>query len=255
MVGRGPPGPHLRPAHQILQPHPSLFTDIDAFWSFSKGATVFAAEEDDDTCRFNHVRNFDNPPWPCVFLLDPHPRKPHMFCWVQVDPSDDLWVVAEGNVEGDPVDVRNHVERVERELGLTVGARIVDPNMGRSPASARRGITWQDEFDAAGLYCELGDDSDVGRARLNEYLKPDRHRWQPRIHVHPRCTDTIFQIKRYVWEDFRRKDEKDLKNKPRDKNDDYPTLLKYCMNYDPSFTFLHAGPTVLHRAGTRKGAY
>ena len=130
---------------------------------------------------------------------------------------------------------RGKTDEIETALGLTVARRIMDPNMGASPAGTKREISWQDEFRSAGLGCDLADDSDVGRKRLNGYLRPDRATRRPRFHVHPRCKDTIYQINRYVWDDFKRGMEKDLKQTPKAKYDDYPTLLKYCLNSEPQF--------------------
>jgi hypothetical protein len=45
-------------------------------------------------------------------------------------------------------------------------------------------------------------------------------------------------MKRYVWDNFRRADERDLKQTPRDKYDDYPTMLKYLLNSQPAFKAL-----------------
>ena len=59
---------------------------------------------------------------------------------------------------------------------------LFDPNMGRSPSGTDRETTWQDAFDKAGLVCDLADDSDVGRAQLNVYLRPDPDTRRPRIH-------------------------------------------------------------------------
>jgi hypothetical protein len=126
----------------------------------------------------------------------------------------------------------------------------MDPNMGRSPASVRRGITWQDEFSAANLYCDLADDSDVGRGRLNDYLQPDPRTYEPRIHFRPTCKNAIHQIKRYVWADHKRALERDIKQKPKEKYDDYPTMIKYLMNLDPTFRFLREGPQLISRRPT-----
>jgi len=240
--------------------HP-MFTDIAMVWCFNCGRNILPAGGkcdcgSSDIVEYNHVRDFDHARnWPCVFLLDPHPRKPHMFLWAVIDPADDVWVVKDGKLDDDPAELRKYIENIEESLGLNVQMRLIDPNMGRSPASARRDITWQDEFDAAGLICDLAEDSDVGRGRVNEYLKPDIHTLRPRLTVHRRCQDTIYQIKRYTWDEHRRRAEKDLKQKPREKYDDYPTLLKYLLNADPRFDFLHRGPPVLTRPGTRRGAY
>ena len=164
-------------------------------------------------------------------------------------------MIQDGKVDDDPAGLREYIDDMEESLGLNVQMRLIDPNMGRSPAGSRRDVTWQDEFDTAGLYCDLADDSDVGRGRINEYLKPDPHTLRPRLHVHSRCFDTVQQMKRFTWDEHRKKAEKDLKQKPRDKYSDMPACLRYMFNADPSFSLLHHGAPVIRRSGTRKGAY
>ena len=240
--------------------HP-LFTDSPSWWCFVCGKTIFPVDGcadcgSQDIVEYCHLKEFEHSTtWPTVFLLDPHPRKPHMFCWVQVDPSDDLWVVAEGEVEGEPVEVREFAEGLEESMGLQVKLRLMDPNMGASPASSKRGITWADEFSDAGLMCNLADDSSVGRSRVNEYLKPDKYRLQPKLHVHTRCEKVRFQFMRFAWDEFRKSIDRDVKQTPRDKYDDYPALMKYLLNYEPTFSMLHEGPQVIRRPGTRRGGY
>jgi hypothetical protein len=233
--------------------HP-LFTDQTLTWCFPCQKTTVPVDgkcskcSSSTLCQFNHVVDFEpQPNWPAIWLLDPHPRKPHMFSWWQVSPQDDLWQVAEGECEGDPTDVATICENVEGDMGLKVNFRYMDPNMGRSPAGVRRSITWQDEFQAAGLTCDLADDSDVGRKRIDEYLKPDADTLEPRIHISSRCTKSIYQLKRYVWDDFRKTLEKDLKQKPKDKNDDFPTLMKYLLNTDPQFNYALMGAPYIRR--------
>ncbi len=240
--------------------HP-LFTDYDTHWCFNCGRVIVPVKgrcecQSEDICEFNHVGEFEVAQnWPAVFILDPHPRKPHMFLWALIDPSDDIWVIQDGKVDDDPAGLREYIDDMEESLGLNVQMRLIDPNMGRSPAGSRRDVTWQDEFDTAGLYCDLADDSDVGRGRINEYLKPDPHTLRPRLHVHSRCFDTVQQMKRFTWDEHRKKAEKDLKQKPRDKYSDMPACLRYMFNADPSFSLLHHGAPVIRRSGTRKGAY
>jgi len=248
--------------------HP-LFTDQTQYWCFTCGIVVHATENpthksfDDQfvceecgsgmVCEFNHVKEFvPAERWPAVWLLDPHPRKAHMFLWACVDPSDDIWVVAEGAEPGDPMDVRKNVDSVEREFALQIAARIIDPNMGRSPSSSKRETVWQDDFDQAGLVTSLADDGESGRATLNTYLKPDSGRWQPRIHIHPRCKQTIHQLKRFVWADYKLSSERAQRQIPRDREDDYPTLLKYLMNMNPSYAMLNGIGQVIHRPGAQR---
>lgn len=242
--------------------HP-LFTDSTRHWCFHCKKEIIPL--DDGTCldcknkdieSYNHVEQLDpNGSWPCLFILDPHPRKPHMFCWVQVSPSDDLVLIQEGECAEEPEVVKKVVEGIEVEMGLYVPRRLMDPNMGASPSGKKREISWQQEFENAGLSCDLAIDSDVGRARINEYLKPDPHTRLPRLIVSDRCSRSISQIKRYVWDDFKASLEKDLKQKPKTKYDDFPTMLKYCLNDDPSFNLLKDGAPVIKTRGPRSVPY
>jgi len=241
--------------------HP-LFTDRDQTWCLNcKEAFVVTdqcprcGDTDDQLVAFNHVRDFEaSPILPSIMLLDPHPRKPHMLLWVQVDTWDDIWVVAEALVPGGCEEVEKRVNEIETEFGLRTTLRLGDPNMLRSPSGSRRSsegvpVTWRDEFDAAGLNVELGNTSDVGRGRLNDRLKVDPDTRHPRIHFHPRCVETIKQILRYVWADYRHVDDRDLKQTPKDKNDDFPTLLKYLLNYEPNYHMLLNGAPVIRTRG------
>ena len=241
--------------------HP-LFTDANSIWCFHCGKTILPIKgrcpscEGEDFVEYNHVQEFEtSSTWPTIFLLDPHPRKPHMFSWAQVDPSDDLWQVAESQIDAEPLELAKAVFDIEESMGLNVTLRLIDPNMGKSPASTKRGVTWQDEFADARINCELADDSDVGRARINEYLKPDPHRLQPRLHIHPRCQVTAFQMKRYSWDEHKLRVDQDIKQKPKRKYDDYPSLLKYLLNHDPRWSWLYHGAPVIQRTGKRRGAY
>ena len=233
----------------------ALFTDQTQTWCFNCGRTVVAVDgkctlcESSTLAEFNHVREFEaEPNWPTIWLLDPHPRKPHMYSWWMISPQDDLWCIAEGECDGDPTDVAVDVAEMESRLGLHVTYRFIDPNMGRSPCGSKRGVTWQDEFSAAGLYCDEADDSmDPGLKRIDTLLKPDRATLAPRIHIHPRCRNSIIQLKRYVWDDHKKSLEKPQKQKPKDKNNDFPTLLRYLANTEPRFDWASQGARVIRR--------
>ena len=237
-------------SHRI---HP-LFTDTDRVWSFKAGAVVAEHDGTEDCVVLNHVGEHEHSPsFPTLCFLDPHPRKPHMLMWVQVDAADDLCVVAEAEVEGDAVDVKLKADAVEKALNLNVMDwwRWGDPNMLRTPTS-RREVLWLDEFRNAGIPFAEASDSDVGRARVNEYLRPDPYTRRPRLTVHARCVGVVRQMRRFVWQNFRRQDERDLKQVPSDKNSDYPALLRYCLNLDPSFQILTRGAPVIRRGGARR---
>lgn len=229
--------------------HP-LFTDTDSQWclncgkpSFGTGTCSACGEELID---YNHVQEFEPiPNAPTIFLLDPHPRKPHMGLWVQVDSWDDCWAVAEMVESGGPEEVRDHCRAVEEELGLRVVQRLGDPKMLKQPSGAVRGVSWRDEFDDVGLRLDYADNADVGRSRVNDYLKIDPDRRAPRLHFHPRCTTCIHQMARFVWGEYKHSVDKDVKQSPKEKDDDFPALLRYLMNAEPSFGGLSSGVAVL----------
>lgn len=257
-----------RPIRFSNRIHP-LFTDTPMTWSFAAGKLVEPFLNDlnqwccpetgsADVIDFNHVHDIDpSRLWPVVFIIDPHPRKPHMFLWAQVTPEDDYDIILEDEMDGTVDQISARVAEVESTFGLQVVRRLMDPNMGMqaSRAGQDRTSTWQEEFREAGLTCDLASDSDVGRGRINEYLQPDRYTHRPRLRIAARCQNTIHQMKRYCWDEHKRTLDKDLKQTPKAKYDDYPTMLKYLLNDMPTFRALLDGPKIMRRAGMRGRGY
>ena len=247
-------GQPLRMANRV---HP-LFTDANRFWCFTcRDITIRDDNGQCGTCQndvivLNHVQPVKaNDAWPVVFGLDPHPRKAHYLLWAQISPNDDIGVVHSEQVDGGPAEVRDVVQRVEGDYGWRSVRRLIDPNMGRSPSDTKRELTWQDAFEQVGIVCDLADDSDVGRRALDEYLEPDEQTRQPRFTVDPRNSDVIYQIKRFSWDDFKSSAEKGQKQRPKAKHDDYPAILRYILNSQPSFRGLKQCGQVYRREGVR----
>lgn len=182
--------------------------------------------------------------WPVVYVLDPHPRKPHAMAWFAISPADQVYEVGELEVDGDPATVRDRVEQLERQHGWQVVLRLIDPNMGQSPSGMRRGITVRDEFDGVGLRCRLANDNRMtARTRLRQWLQPDGRTSEPRLQVFQTCPRTNYQMQRYVWDQWSRwgEGEKNPKPIPRDLHDDFPTILGYLANENPSYAWLAQG--------------
>jgi hypothetical protein len=98
----------------------------------------------------------------------------------------------------------------------------------------------------AGLRFDLANDANTGISRVNELLTPDESTRAPRIHVAESCESVRYQMLRYTWDEHKGGD-KGLKQKPRDKYDDYPALIKYLVNHGPNFRQLIQGPKVHRR--------
>lgn len=222
--------------------HPDFVADQPKNWCFECGKIVLLATDGScgechshDVLEYSNVETCTpNPHWPMICLLDPHPRKPHMLAWVQVTPNEDYEVLAIRLVEGGAEAVRDAVREVEENLQPRYLRRLIDPNMGASPSGAERELTWQMEFDKVGLRFDLAIDSSIGRARLNDFIKPDRYFRRCRFRIDPECQFAIFQMTRYVWADQKNEERRDQSQVPLPKHDDFPTLFKYLMNDKPT---------------------
>lgn len=188
--------------------------------------------------------------WPVIFAFDPHPRKPHCMAWYAIDPNDDLIQVAELELDADPEEVKKQVDKLEETGGFNVRKRIIDPNMGESPTGVRRGLTVRQIYSDVGLRCDLADDSrDTARTAIRQMLAPDARLKKPRIQVFSTCRKSIYQMNHYSWDEWARYsgDARDPKPRPREKDDDFPTLLGYVTNLQPRFrVYIHENPTGFH---------
>jgi phage terminase large subunit-like protein len=235
--------------------HPS-FTDIEQSWCFSCKQKAEIIDGNcgrcgtDNTQYFSHVSDFEyNSNWPVIQILDPHPRKPHMMIWVAVTPYDEYLQIAEAKVDGECREVAEKAFEIESIYNMDVKMRIIDPNMGQQPStSGTRQVSWIEDFREAGLDCILGDDNfEVGRTRINSYLAVDAATRKTRLTIHPRCPDTIYQFKRYVYDEYAKYSEKESKQTPKPKDDDFPTMWRYCLNQNMDFSSLRMVGHVIKR--------
>jgi hypothetical protein len=231
-----------------------IFTDVTDEWCFTCGERRMLEQNrclycsGTDVTHYNHVVDVEyKRGWPVIWVLDPHPRKPHMSAYFCITPNDDWWMIANLECKGDPTDMRVMCDEVEAEFGFRIVRRLMDPRMGGSVSGARRDRTWQDEFDAAGLYCDLAQaaDGDVGRAPVDFMLRPDKRSRKPRFLIHPRCGPAIHQFKRFMWDDWKANSDKSQKQKVKELYDDYPAITRYFALEEPSFEGLMHGPRMI----------
>jgi hypothetical protein len=56
------------------------------------------------------------------------------------------------------------------------------------------------------------------------------------LHVSNYCRNTIYEFQHYIWDDYRRhKDDYDLKEQVKKKNDHFMDCLRYIYNHDPRY--------------------
>ena len=249
-----------------------MFADVEKWWCFRCNKITFSVGEgskprcgtcdSEEVIKFCHmVEPFEGAyQWPCVYLLDPHPRKDVMMSWVAVDPSDDWWQVAELSVDGTPMEVRDAVYDLEKSLGLFVAKRIIDPKMAGSQANnaGRRHITVRDVYDGVGLRCENADTNfHAGKDTVIDMLKPDPRSRLPRLHIFNTCLLTPSQFGKFSWDEWARysEDDRDAKATPKNKNDDMPKLLGYLGNAKVCYAHLSRGMGYTKPMRKRVGAY
>lgn len=239
-----------------------LYTDVPKYWCFGCNKAILSVSDrkcsycqSEDTASFCHfVEPIDQAyTWPVVMVLDPHPRKPHCIAWYAISPSDDVFQVAELRIDDEPLLVYNAVRQIEGDLHLQVHKRLIDPNMGQSPSSSSKtsARTVKEEFDLVGLRCSLANDNRLtARMRLKELMKPDKRTMLPRFRIFNNCKFTNNQFLRYCWAEWTRysNDERDPKPRPRDKDDDFPTLAGYLVNGDFTFRALKTGTQILRKS-------
>lgn len=244
--------------------HPA-FTDIDTLWCFSCRQKAFKNELDvctrcgsDNIVNYNHAGDdfVYDPSWPIIFVLDPHPRKPHMMCWIAVTPYDEYWQVAEAEVDGECWEVARKVQEIESIYSMNVQMRVIDPNMGRSAStSGMRHVSWEEDFAEVGINCLYGDDNfEVGRGRINKKMWVDEHTRRPNFKLHPRCKKSIYQFKRYVYDENAKYTDKEPKQTAKSKDDDFPTMWRYCLNQNMDFVSLSSSGQIFRRDYTGRNS-
>lgn len=231
-------GEHIRFSNRVHE----LFTDRPRDWCFACGEDRYIEDGRCHTCqsdrvtRYCHVEDFVwHHAWPVLWVVDPHPRKPHMSAWIGIDPQDDWKVIAELLCPGDIADLREQKEIVERSFGLRTVRSLIDPRLAGSPSGAQRERTWLDEFHACGLFVTPADPGEVGRKTIDGMLRPDESTRKPRFLIHPRCETAIFQMSRFMWDDYKRNQDRSQKQRVKDKYDDFPAIFRYFANENPQW--------------------
>ena len=181
---------------------------------------------------------FRDRPWPVVLGIDPHERKPLHCAWAYITPTDGLiwfdWLLVESARGTDSIisDIKARDTSHPRPADLLV----LDPNRGK--AKQMGGSSWLEEFEAADFSVLLGDDNiDFGHSVVRNFLKVEYDenrdvRIPPKMVFTDRCRGSagpIHQMKRYAWDDWTRgsRMEKDVKERARSKNKDYPDVVRY----------------------------
>jgi len=180
-----------------------------------------------------------DPSWPVIQIVDPHERRPCYVLYAQINPHDELllfdWALP---TPGPTEQIFQELRLVEQNHPSRPVVTIMDPNRGA--AKQLGGESWEDTWGEAGYSVQLGiDNLDFGHTAVRNYLTIGEC-GRPKLQFSEKCRGRggpIFQFMRYSWEDWAKgsKMEKDSKEKPKQKNKDFPDCVRYLCAAQVSF--------------------
>lgn len=197
-----------------------------------------------------------HPDWrtyPAFMTVDPHDRKPFACAWGFATPRDEVIFIDEWpNVDfvrqkswrwstDEYLEMFRERETVlwghfEIGHGDRFTWRLMDPRFGRS-SKAGTGKTLEEEFADRGLYFTFpsatGQDGqeeiETGHMKVKTDLK------EKRIFVTSNCKNIIKGFDNYVWDEFVGKNDRSVKEKPRDKYKDFMDVVRYTVMGDVQY--------------------
>lgn len=239
----------------------ALFSERLNFWCYKCERKILPLGSECPYCRSDDIGDFSHvidpfiipATWPVIFAIDPHPRKPDMMGWFAISPSDNIFQIGEMEVEGTADDIKKAVEAWERANRIYPVKRLMDPNIAtESNDKMRRGWTLRQEYDEAGLRCDLAiDEMNAGVNEVQQLLKPDPYTRMPRYQIFRNCKTTIHAFGRWSWDEHSRTSDREAKERPRDKFKDPMDVVRYAAMDHPSYSkYVMAGA---HRTYTPAG--
>lgn len=177
--------------------------------------------------------------WTKYMAIDPHERTPTAVLWMAVDPKGFMWIYDELWLKDMDIEQIAHAI-LAQEGKMTPQIRLIDPHNDKDNVAAG-GFNIRKELMRHGVYTERANsDPFLGKARIRQALKPlyspTTNQATPNLRISRLCTQTIYEFQHYVYDEYRRnKDEYDLKEVAKKKNDHFMDCLKYIFNYDPRY--------------------
>lgn len=179
------------------------------------------------------------PHWTRYFAIDPHERMATACLWMAVDERNNHYVYDELWLKD--MDLEQIAHAIHAQEGdLIPRIRLIDPHMDKENA-LMGGFNVRSELMRHGIFCQRAhSDPSLGKSRIKQALKPKfstLHATEvPQLRVSRACRQTIYEFQHYIWDDHRRlKDEFNLKEVAKKKNDHFMDCLRYIYNENPRY--------------------
>lgn len=190
--------------------------------------------------------------WPYFIGVDPHERRPVHIIYFTITPQNEIIAIGYLLARGDTETILMQAHDKALELGIPAPIRvcIMDPNRGK--ARQINGWSWEQVFSDGGYDVILGnDDLNVGHSEMYKALRIREDTKRPSLMFTTDCRGRygpIWQFLRYAWDDWANnsmKDVRDVKEKPKQQNKDFPDICRYVIMEDLNFEQLLHGPQVI----------
>ena len=190
--------------------------------------------------------------WPYFIGVDPHERRPVHVLFCTINPENEIIGFDYCLPRGDVDTIIRTIKAREQELNIPSPIRIciMDPNRGA--ARQINNLSWEQVFSEAGYDVIMGnDDLNIGHSMMYQAFRIGEKTQRPSLMLTANCRGKygpIWQLQRYAWDDWANNNsrmERDVKEKPKQFNKDFPDILRYIVMEQLQFDQLLHGPKVI----------
>ncbi len=173
--------------------------------------------------------------WPAFCVMDPHDRKPFAIAWGVITPRDEIVFIDEWpkldffkqkswrwSIDDYANMIRENEKALWGDAMDPITWRIMDPNFGRTQ-KAGTGRTLEEEFAERGMFFDTTVDDNIEDGHM--VVRSDLH--NERLFVLSHMNNMIRSAENYVWDEFRGKSDRAVKERPKDKFKDFMDLWRY----------------------------
>jgi phage terminase large subunit-like protein len=158
--------------------------------------------------------------WPVYVSLDPHPRTEHAYLMVAVDPKGQIFVIDEFFQHANYDQLATMIKVKEKDRWVL--RRVIDPWAEIEDQLTH--TTLSQELRNRGVnFLPASKDRARGIMAVNNALHYERKGTEftirPKVFCFRSCKRFRWEIARYVWDDYRRDTDRNVKQTPKDKDD------------------------------------
>ena len=202
--------------------------------------------------------------WPLWFCMDAHPRKPAQMCWIAVGPGDRMLVVDELEMKGTPKELADKIFHKEYQIRQWIGGpsraykgvqkRLIDLSAITLDSDINDNYDLLSEFRKVGLPFSQANRSGVGYTVVDKLLYYDKQKPlgpfnQPQLKFcRDRVPNTWFSMTHLIYDDYRDRGSRDVKEKVKDWGKDPSDCLRYICVDRPRFE-MNLSPVVYGEEG------